>query len=831
MVTNSNNNKRTWFCSIVNQKKVIRSLISLIQLIVFTAVFTSAHGAQDSDTFIDIPSQPLDAALAQLKNQTGLSVIYSLEQLQAKTSAAVKGIMSSQQALETMLAGTELIPVTVDGAVKLRLRSAAVMATDKDQSVTLPELVIKQIRETSYVTEQSSTATRLPAPIQDVPRSIGVVTRNVIEDQKAFRIDDVVRNVSGTFMSSTQGGRAGEFIIRGFSSSLNIFKNGFREDSTYGARASRDTANIESIEVVKGPPSYLYGRADPGGVINQITKAPLGYRYFSGEMTFGNYGLYRPTIDVGGPLNDSGSITSRLNAVYESADSYRNGVHSERFFVAPTIGWALSSQTSLRLEGEYLHDKSPIDRGIVALGNGPAPIPIGTFLGDPRRRGVIDHGKTTLTLLHKFNDTFTWRSALRNAVSSERYSSLESNFMDETTGILGLARYEIPTSVQSHYMQNELHAAFSTGTIKHKALLGLELGREYSRSKTSGDFGELGSFIDIFNPSNRQFNDGSLTTFSNLKQTNNALGLYFGDQISILPNLHMHAGGRFDVFEQNIVNHPNAFLEQGSKDKQTDRAFSPSIGMTFQPWKPLALFANYTRSFAPQSGGARSVDGRLFRPERGEAYEGGFKLHSPDDQLRLTFTAFEIIKKNVLTSDISQGPGSGFSIATGEQRSRGFEVDVVGQLLPGLELIGSYAYIDAQITEDNTFIEGSRLPNVAKHQASLWTTYTVRDGLLKGFGVSAGFLAFGERNGIFLCQDPEGSFCQQPFNLPGYVRMDAAVYYRNQMNVLNKKTNFVASVNIRNLLDERYFTGAQNFREIIYTGAPLTVVGSLKFEY
>lgn len=739
--------------------------------------------------------------------------------------------MSSQQALETMLAGTELIPVTVDGAVKLRLRSAAVMATDKDQSVTLPELVIKQIRETSYVTEQSSTATRLPAPIQDVPRSIGVVTRNVIEDQKAFRIDDVVRNVSGTFMSSTQGGRAGEFIIRGFSSSLNIFKNGFREDSTYGARASRDTANIESIEVVKGPPSYLYGRADPGGVINQITKAPLGYRYFSGEMTFGNYGLYRPTIDVGGPLNDSGSITSRLNAVYESADSYRNGVHSERFFVAPTIGWALSSQTSLRLEGEYLHDKSPIDRGIVALDNGPAPIPIGTFLGDPRRRGVIDHGKTTLTLLHKFNDTFTWRSALRNAVSSERYSSLESNFMDETTGILGLARYEIPTSVQSHYMQNELHAAFSTGTIKHKALLGLELGREYSRSKTSGDFGELGSFIDNFNPSNRQFNDGSLTTFSNLKQTNNALGLYFGDQISILPNLHMHAGGRFDVFEQNIVNHPNAFLEQGSKDKQTDRAFSPSIGMTFQPWKPLALFANYTRSFAPQSGGARSVDGRLFRPERGEAYEGGFKLHSPDDQLRLTFTAFEIIKKNVLTSDISQGPGSGFSIATGEQRSRGFEVDVVGQLLPGLELIGSYAYIDAQITEDNTFIEGSRLPNVAKHQASLWTTYTVRDGLLKGFGVSAGFLAFGERNGIFLCQDPEGSFCQQPFNLPGYVRMDAAVYYRNQMNVLNKKTNFVASVNIRNLLDERYFTGAQNFREIIYTGAPLTVVGSLKFEY
>lgn len=826
--------KNNWFLfgNTINQIKISRYVTFLTHIVAFIAIMPLCQAADEIPVFVDIPSQPLAKALAQLQSDTGLPLKFAAELMANKTSSALTGHMSPRQALEALLAGTGLTYQFDElRAIVLRAQAAEMSETGKEQSVILPELVIKQIRETSYITEQSVTATRIPAPIQDVPRSIGVVPRNVIEDQKAFRIDEAIRNVSGTFMSSSQGGRAGEFMIRGFRSDLNIFKNGFREDSTYGARAARDTANIESIEVVKGPPSYLYGRSDPGGVINQITKAPLGYRYFSGEMVFGNYGLYRPTIDSGGPLNESGSVTSRLNAVYESTDSYRQGAHSERFFIAPTIGWALSSQTSLRLEGEYLHDKSPIDRGIVALGNGPAPIPVGAFLGDPRKRGVIDHGKTTMTLLHRFNDTFTWRSALRNAVTSERYSSLESNFMDETTGILGLARYEIPTSTQSHYLQNELHGAFSTGSIKHKALLGLELGREYNRSKTSGDFGELGSFIDIFNPANREFVDGPLTTFSNLKQTNNALGLYFGDQIALLPNLHMHAGGRFDVFEQHIVNLPNAFLEQGSKDKQTDRAFSPSIGMTYQPWKPLALFANYTRSFAPQSGGARSVDGTLFRPEKGEAYEGGFKLHSPDEQLRLTFTAFEIFKNNVLTSDLTQGPGSGFSIATGEQRSRGFEVDVAGQILPGLEIIGSYAYIDARITEDNTFIEGSRLPNVPKHQASLWTTYTVREGALKGLGVSAGFLAFGQRNGIFLCQDPEGSFCQQPFNLPGYVRVDAAVYYRNQAYILNKRTNFIASVNLRNLLDERYFTGAQNFREIIYTGAPLTVVGSLKFEY
>jgi iron complex outermembrane receptor protein len=219
----------------------------------------------------------------------------------------------------------------------------------------------------------------------------------------------------------------------------------------------------------------------------------------------------------------------------------------------------------------------------------------------------------------------------------------------------------------------------------------------------------------------------------------------------------------------------------------------------------------------------------LFRPERGESYEAGVKVQARDGQLRLTVAAFDTTKTNVLTSDINQGPGSGFAIATGEQRSRGVEVDLAGQLLPGLEIIASYAYIDARITKDNQFLVDSRLPNVAKHQASLWTTYTFNEGVLKGFGISGGFVAFGERNGIFLCQDPAS--CQDPFKLPGYVRMDAAVYYREKAMLFNKRTNLVASVNIRNLLDERYFVGAQNFREIIYTGAPLTVIGSLKLEF
>ncbi|WP_052494295.1 TonB-dependent receptor [Nitrosospira sp. NpAV] len=808
-----------------------------IAFLVFAAIFMVAtpfvHAQQEESLAIDIAAQPLADALKQLGRQTSLQIFFTPALVAGKSAQGVKGRMPPRQALDALLRGTGLEYRQDGTSLTLHRRSPAASSSlgDGENPVSLRELVIKEVRQLNYTAEEASSATRIPAPIQDIPRSIGVVTNNVIEDQKAFRIDEAIRNISGTSMTSTQGGRGGDFMIRGFRSDLNVFKNGFREDSTYGARAGRDTANIESIEVVKGPPSYLYGRSDPGGIINQITKAPLANPYYSAQMVIGNFGLYRPTIDIGGPLNESKSLTYRLNAVYENAHSYRNGVRSERVFIAPTIGWVLDGQTSFRLEGEYLYDKSPIDRGIVAFGNGPAPIPVSRFLGDPGRRGVINQGKATLTFLHQFNDSFRWRTAFRAASASERYTSLESNFLDETTGILNLARYEIPQNVQSHYLQNELHGVFSTGLIKHKALVGLELGREFQKTKSSGDFGQLGSFIDIFNPANRLFLDGPLTTFNDSRQTNNALGLYFGDQIALLNNLHMHAGGRFDIFEQNITNRPNAFLTNGSTDRQTDRAFSPSVGMTYQPWKPVALFANYTQSFAPQAGGARSAQGTLFRPERGESYEGGVKLQTHDGQLRLTVAVFETTKKNVLTSDISQGPGSGFSVATGEQRSRGVEVDLAGQILPGLEIIASYAYIDARITKDATFLENSRLPNVAKHQASLWTTYTFNEGIFKGFGVSTGFVAFGERNGIFLCQDPVGSFCQDPFTLPGYMRMDAAVYYRERGMFFNKKTNLVASVNIRNLLNERYFIGAQNFREIIYTGAPLTVIGSLKLEF
>lgn len=249
-----NNQCTRFIIKISCSHKSINNLILSAATTFLITHFPLATAEQVTSIYIDIPPQSLDMALNQFKRQTGVPTVYNPEQLRTKNSSLVNGYMTPYQALNTLLAGTDWVAQSSDGVIHLHAQHPNPPGTEQEKPVILPELLIKQTREASYVTEQSSTATRIPAPIQDVPRSIGVVTRNVIEDQKAFRIDEAIRNVSGTSMSSTQGGRAGDFMIRGFRSDLNVFKNGFREDSTYGARASRDTANIESIEVVKGPP-------------------------------------------------------------------------------------------------------------------------------------------------------------------------------------------------------------------------------------------------------------------------------------------------------------------------------------------------------------------------------------------------------------------------------------------------------------------------------------------------------------------------------------------------------------------------------------------------
>ncbi|WP_230843424.1 TonB-dependent siderophore receptor [Gloeobacter morelensis] len=650
-----------------------------------------------------------------------------------------------------------------------------------------------------YRVTDSTTATRTDTPIRDIPANVQVIPRQLIEDQGAIRLSDVLRNVSGVSFGQDFGGQGAEFNARGFR--LNEYRNGFQEADLFGSLTDFETAGIERIEVVKGPGSVLFGSADPAGTINIITKRPTLTPYAAVNLTFGSYDLYRPTLDVSGPLTPDGALAYRLNIAYENSRSYRDFVRKERAFIAPVLTWKPGPDTTITFEGEFLRYVRPIDRGLVAQGDGVVPVPVSRFLGDPNAPNISEEWRGYLYFDQRLAENLNWRSVFRAGATRAFYRSIESDTLLADNRTLTLFGGVSQQNQELYTFRNELVWKFATGSIRHTLLAGFEFIRGYGWFGNDRPFaGNLS--IDIFNPV-YQFNyavpspsalnyDGYLNTF----------GVYLQDQITVADNLKVLLSGRFDNFSYG-----DRYNDPSFNTVAVARDFSPRVGIVYQPIPEISLYANTGRSFAPQFG--LNATGTPFLPERGTNYEAGLKAEFLGGRLATTLSVYRIEKDNVLTADPSDFR---FSIQVGQQQSSGFEFDIVGEILRGWNVIASYAYTDARITRDNTFPVGNRLPRVPYNTASLWTTYRIPEGPLRGLGFGAGAFFVDNRSGDL----------DNTFEVPGYTRVDAAVYY----NFGNIKT----AVNLKNLLDVRYFEGVQARRNVP-PGAPLTVQGTLSLEF
>ncbi|MEM9246436.1 MAG: TonB-dependent receptor, partial [Cyanobacteria bacterium P01_F01_bin.153] len=325
-----------------------------------------------------------------------------------------------------------------------------------------------------------------------------------------------------------------------------------------------------------------------------------------------------------------------------------------------------------------------------------------------------------------------------------------------------------------------------------------------------GTFDFFNQFIlDIFNPVYEAIprpNFEELPVFRDEVIETDRLGIFIQDQISLTDNLILLAGLRYDTIAQKTQREESMFL-QAADDTQNDDAFTPRVGIVYQPIEEISLYGSYSRSFTPNSG--TDVDGNFFDPEEGEGFEVGIKAELFDGRLAATLAYFNITKQNIVTTDPDN---SRLSVITGEQRSRGIELDVAGEILPGWNIIASYAYIDAEITEDNRFEVGNRLFSVPEHSASLWTTYEVQSGDLEGLSVGLGFNFVGERAGDL----------GNTFELDSYFLTNAALSYR--------RNNWQAALNFKNLFDIDYILGS-NSRARVDPGEGFAVVGSISVEF
>ncbi|MBE7385423.1 MAG: TonB-dependent siderophore receptor [Leptolyngbya sp. SIO1E4] len=723
--------------------------------------------------------------------------------------------------VQVVITGADAAPTaeaeTAATGLELSVVPGVAQAGEDDEAL---RIVVTGEEDRGYAESNTTTATRTDTPLIEIPQSIQVIPEAVLEDQQVIRLNDALRNVPGVVPGNNFGGGLDIFTIRGFEGAA-ILRDGFRasEAGSVGQGGLQETANLERIEVLRGPASILYGNVEPGGIINLVTKQPLDTPFAEVTTQFGSYGLFRPTLDVTGPLDAAGNIRYRLNAAYERADGFRDyDTDTTRVFLAPVIAFDLGDRTDLTLDLEYLNDQRPYDKGIPPIGDELADVPLDTIIGEPDDFFRTQSTRIGYRLEHRFSENWRLRNRFRytNSNSENRRTQLEESLggLNEATGEIIRLYYFSDSDLDSYEFQTEVIGEFATGSINHTLLAGVDVFFD------DGDFfvaNDLALPVNLFDPEIGVVPRPDLPlTFTSTDTTasRSRVGLLLQDQIELLPEVTLLLGGRVDFFTQSstaaAISIPGILETPASDDEQSQTAFTPRVGIVYQPIPELALYASYSRSFEPNILTATTIDGEFLDPEEGEQFEVGLKTELFDGRLAATLSFFDITQTNVAAADPDN---ANFVVPIGEQTSRGMEFNVTGEILPGWNVLAGLSLLDAEIEESANFAAGATPPNVPETSASLWTTYEIQSGDLAGLGFGLGLYYVGERQG-----DNANTF-----TMDEYLRTDAAIYYRQE--------DFRLGLNFRNLFDIDYFVSTEAGRGGTTPGEPFTVVGSVSVTF
>ncbi|WP_236193227.1 TonB-dependent siderophore receptor [Pseudomonas glycinae] len=627
-----------------------------------------------------------------------------------------------------------------------------------------------------YRATRSSSATKTDTAIRDIPQAISVVPASVLKDLGSTSVERALDFAGGVSKQNNFGGLTlYEYSVRGFTTS-EFYQDGFSANRGYPS--TPDAANIERIEVLKGPAASLYGRGDPGGTVNIVTKKPQPEPFTTLQTSAGSWDRYRTALDVNTPLDDQGDVLSRINLAVEDNNSFRDHVDSRRVFVAPSLSWQLNPDTSLLVESEFVRHGSTFDRGIVAPNNKWSGVSRSTFLGEPNDGNIDNHNnRLQATLEHHLNDAWKLRLA-SHYKEGKLWGFASENRPLNADGHTVNRRYrERDTNWHDSITQLELRGLFDLGTWQHELLIGSEYENFRKNERVTTIAG--GPYaIDIYNPVYGQPKPNGARSGTDFFEHVESHALNLQDQIVFSEKLRGMIGARFEHFEQSIDDHSRNITSLQTHDALTQRA-----GLLYQLTPDTGLFANASTSFKPNNG--LDAAGKSFDPEEGVGYEIGIKNELFDERLSSTLAFFHIDKENVLALD----PGTDTSRAMGKARSRGFDLHVTGQVTDAVRVIGAFAWIDAEVTKGDASIPaGSRILGVAKRSGSLLGVYEFQDGRLRGSDIGAAFTYVGDRSG------ESGS----DFELPAYHTVDLLAHYKASDTV-------TLGLNLNNLFDEKYY--------------------------
>ncbi|MGH8854150.1 MAG: TonB-dependent receptor [Telluria sp.] len=690
--------------------------------------------------------------------------------------------------------------------VGLAVTQIAAAQTEDQSGTALPTVTVVAGRtpQASYNPSTAVTATKVEAPLRDIPQTVNVVPQALLRDQAARSMEDAAKLVPGVGLSHGDGQRD-QVTIRGFSAIADQFVDGLRDDTLY----FRDLSNVEQVEIIKGPASVLYGRGSSGGLINRVTKKP-GINKTELMLQGGRWGQKRGEFDIGRTGGDNG-VAVRVTGAVERADSYRQGQFLEREALAPSLSFRAGAATTVLLQGEYLSDRRVTDFGIPAYRGRPVDVAPGTYYGAANARDFdfsqADVRALAAVVTHRFSDTLTLRNALRGyTYSLDRNNTLVGS-VNEARLTASLNRSKVLRDEEGYSNQTELTQVLHLGGMEHKLLYGVEFGKQEKDQvfRTQNNI----ATVALFNPVSPvlPFTVTAAPATDNLGIMKVA-SAYLQDMLAITPQWKALAGLRYDRFEQQTRERRAG----QSNLHRIDTAWSPRVGLVYQPGAAQSYYASVSRSFQPSAEAfPLAASNAQIEPEETTNKEIGGKFDFFGGRLSATASLFRLERTGIKSTD----PATNRLVPIGVQQTDGLELTLGGELPQGWKLWGGYSYLDAKIVSSLAVDAGQRVQGkhatlTPRHSLNLWIGKRWGDRFDSGIGANYVDERFANPGNTVL--------------LPGYTTIDAMLAYR-----LDKLT---VQLNLRNLADRRYIlSGHGSSPQLNMPGAPRSMQVTARYTF
>jgi catecholate siderophore receptor len=638
-----------------------------------------------------------------------------------------------------------------------------------------------------YETDTSTVGAKMPTSLRDIPQTVVVVNRDLLDAQGATSLQDALRNVPGITIGGAEGGQIGNNInLRGFTARTDIYLDGFRDPGQY----YRDVFDLDAIEVLKGPSSMLFGRGSTGGVINQVTKEPELKSFGEVTATVGTDDRYRTTGDFNQQLSDTAA--ARLNVYGQDVHSTRDVQKNQDFGFAPSVRFGIGTPTQITLSALIQRNHDMPDYGLPAINGRPADVSYKNWYGltDDRTNQTVNEFNARLE--HAFSDSIKLRTQLMYSQYDTDARETAAHSVVTNTGVTlnsakgnptDLPLQDLYAQLQSHDRvihdtildsQTDLTTQFDTGSLQHTLITGVELAREtYNNQGYTRNGLPLLSLLD---PVQESTPSNVTTTLGNHAQSvGKTAAVYANDTIKFNDQWMLVAGVRRDEFDAHISN----TVSLPAYAQQTVYFTSVRGGLIYQPDQQQSYYVSYGTSFDPSLEQLTLTNGTQdLQPEKNRSYEIGGKWNLMDDVLAVNAALYNLEQTNARAQT-----SSGEYTLDGTIRVRGAELGVVGHLSKNWQIFSGYSYMDGRVVKALDGTQGNVPANTPRNTFTTWTTYTFAEHWEAGGGPTYMSQRYAANTDMV--------------SVGGYTRWDATLAYH--------QPRYDIRLNVLNLTNKRYF--------------------------